>query len=102
MGTSSRASCPRWPSLRGNSWPMITLFSSQGDFCATAVEGIAAHTVHALHSCLQQDLYKQITYSLCHVHAFLKHQCWSCLSLTCNLFILLAANFKLRHCPPVS
>src|SRR5947208_11604736 len=36
MGTSSRASCPRWPSLRGNSWPMITLFSSQGDFCATA------------------------------------------------------------------
>src|SRR5206468_12280059 len=38
MGTSSRASCPRWPSLRGNSWPMITLFSSQGDFCATAME----------------------------------------------------------------
>src|SRR5438552_16782691 len=38
MGTSSRASCPRWPSLRGNSWPMITLFSSQGDFCATAIQ----------------------------------------------------------------
>src|SRR5207302_9399673 len=38
MGTSSRASCPRWPSLRGNSWPMITLFSSQGDFCATATK----------------------------------------------------------------
>src|SRR5436190_18726682 len=40
MGTSSRASCPRWPSLRGNSWPMITLFSSQGDFCATALKAI--------------------------------------------------------------
>src|SRR5439155_1940554 len=40
MGTSSRASCPRWPSLRGNSWPMITLFSSQGDFCATAKKGL--------------------------------------------------------------
>src|SRR6266568_62362 len=40
MGTSSRASCPRWPSLRGNSWPMITLFSSQGDFCATAIRAL--------------------------------------------------------------
>ncbi len=38
------------------------------------VEGIAAHTVHALHSGLQQDLYKQISHSLCHVHALLKHQ----------------------------
>src|SRR5882762_5070374 len=37
MGASSLASCPRWPSLRGYSWPMITLFSLQGDFCATAV-----------------------------------------------------------------
>src|SRR6516162_9217734 len=36
MGTSSRASSPRWLSLRGNSLPMITLISSQGDFCATA------------------------------------------------------------------
>src|SRR5216684_2108602 len=36
MGASSLASCPRWPSLRGYSWPMITLFSLQGDFCATA------------------------------------------------------------------
>src|SRR5262245_18593114 len=36
MGTSSRASCPRWLSLRGDSLPMITLISSQGDFCATA------------------------------------------------------------------
>src|SRR5262249_56134 len=36
MGTSSRASRPRWLSLRGNSLPMITLISSQGDFCATA------------------------------------------------------------------
>src|SRR5467141_2146974 len=38
MGASSLASCPRWPSLRGYSWPMITLFSLQGDFCATAYE----------------------------------------------------------------
>src|SRR4030095_2240174 len=37
MGTSSRASCPRWLSLRGDSLPMITLISSQGDFCATAL-----------------------------------------------------------------
>src|SRR5262249_492946 len=36
MGTSSRASGPRWLSLRGDSLPMITLISSQGDFCATA------------------------------------------------------------------
>src|SRR5262245_35763468 len=36
MGTSWRASCPRWPSLRIDSLPMITLFPSQGDFCATA------------------------------------------------------------------
>src|SRR6516162_2074357 len=36
MGTSSRASSPRWLSLRGNSLLMITLISSQGDFCATA------------------------------------------------------------------
>src|SRR5262249_37521 len=36
MGTSWRASCSRWPSLRADSLPMITLFHSQGDFCATA------------------------------------------------------------------
>src|ERR1043165_9317812 len=36
MGTSWRASCLRWPSWMGDSWPMITLFLSQGDFCATA------------------------------------------------------------------
>src|SRR5437016_3953386 len=36
MGTSWRASCPRWPSFMGDSSPMITLFPSQGDFCATA------------------------------------------------------------------
>src|SRR5439155_7441512 len=36
MGTSWRASCPRWLSLRGDSLPMITLLPSQGDFCATA------------------------------------------------------------------
>src|SRR6266700_6209218 len=36
MGTSWQASCPRRPSLREDSWPMITLFPSQGDFCATA------------------------------------------------------------------
>src|SRR5438046_7690315 len=48
MGTSSRASCPRWPSLRGNSWPMITLFSSQGDFCATAFIHICTYRVDRL------------------------------------------------------
>src|SRR5713101_1313877 len=37
MGTSWRASCPRWLCLRRDSLPMITLFLSQGDFCATAV-----------------------------------------------------------------
>src|SRR5260370_29541016 len=36
MGASLRASCSRWLSLRGDSLPMITLFLSQGDFCATA------------------------------------------------------------------
>src|SRR5215467_3135972 len=36
MGTSWPTSCPRWPSLRGDVLPMITLFPSQGDFCATA------------------------------------------------------------------
>src|SRR4029450_1942049 len=36
MGTSWRASCPRWASLIGDSWPTIPLFPSQGDFCATA------------------------------------------------------------------
>src|SRR5215510_2199351 len=39
MGASWQASCSRWLSLRGNSWPMITLFSSQGRFCATAKNG---------------------------------------------------------------
>src|SRR4029450_10553849 len=38
MGTSSRASGSRWPSLRGDSWPMITLFPSQGDFYGTAID----------------------------------------------------------------
>src|SRR5262249_22251383 len=36
-GTSWRASGPRWPSFRGDGWPMITLFPSQGDFYATAL-----------------------------------------------------------------
>ena len=36
MGTSARASCPRWLNLRRGSLPMITLFLSQGDFYATA------------------------------------------------------------------
>src|SRR5438445_6086603 len=40
MGTSWRASCPRWLSLRGDSLPMITLLPSQGDFCATAKKRI--------------------------------------------------------------
>src|SRR6516164_6913891 len=51
MGTSSRASSPRWLSLRGNSLPMITLISSQGDFCATACggkENIEMHHVRHL------------------------------------------------------
>src|SRR4030095_6693782 len=39
MGTSWRASGPRWPSLRGDVLPMRTLFPSQGDFCATAING---------------------------------------------------------------
>src|SRR6267143_4810710 len=43
MGASSLASCPRWPSLRGYSWPMITLFSLQGDFCATAMHPMRFH-----------------------------------------------------------
>src|SRR5262249_51110304 len=38
MGASWRASCSRWLSLRGNPWPMITPFFSQGRFCATAAE----------------------------------------------------------------
>jgi hypothetical protein len=38
MGTSTRASGPRWLSLRGDSLPMITLIASQGDFCATAAD----------------------------------------------------------------
>src|SRR5713101_2158110 len=38
IGTSWRASGPRWPSLRADSLPMITLFPSQGDFCATALQ----------------------------------------------------------------
>src|SRR5215475_2162861 len=36
MGTSARASCPRWLNLRGDALPMRTLIASQGDFCATA------------------------------------------------------------------
>src|SRR5262249_52053206 len=39
MGASWRASGLRWPSLRGDILPMITLFPSQGDFCATAFGG---------------------------------------------------------------
>src|SRR5437660_33880 len=45
MGTSWRASCPRWLSLRGDSLPMITLLPSQGDFCATAVIDIIEATL---------------------------------------------------------
>src|SRR5262249_27599815 len=36
MGTSWPTSCPRWFGVREDSSPMITLFLSQGDFCATA------------------------------------------------------------------
>src|SRR3989442_6321849 len=51
MGTSWRASCPRWPSLRRNSWPMITLFPSQGDFCATATEACSFRHVCENNDC---------------------------------------------------
>src|SRR5215469_7483371 len=34
------------------------------------VEGVAAHTISSLDSCLQQDIYKQISYSLCHIDSF--------------------------------
>src|SRR6516164_3368911 len=36
MGTSWRASGPRWPSVKVDSLPMITLLPSQRDFYATA------------------------------------------------------------------
>jgi hypothetical protein len=36
MGTSARASCPRWLNLRRGSSPMITPFLLQGDVYATA------------------------------------------------------------------
>src|SRR6266446_9538481 len=38
MGASWLASGLRWPSLRGDVVPMITLFPSQGYFCATALK----------------------------------------------------------------
>jgi hypothetical protein len=36
-----------------------------------SVERIAADTVNSLNSCLHQNIHKQISYSLCHVFAFL-------------------------------
>src|SRR5712691_11369946 len=45
MGASWRASGPRWPSLTGDILPMITLFLSQGDFCATAFPSICISDV---------------------------------------------------------
>src|SRR5713226_4577738 len=45
MGASWRASGPRWPSLMGDILPMITLFPSQGDFCATADNRRTQHLV---------------------------------------------------------
>src|SRR5215475_11316724 len=59
MGASWQASCSRWLSLRGNSWPMITLFSSQGRFCATAfndLTDIPQHRFDALHRWLNEQL----------------------------------------------
>src|SRR2546426_2206600 len=47
MGTSWRASCPRWLCLRRDSLPMITLFLSQGDFCATAYNAFYKATAHS-------------------------------------------------------
>src|SRR6266481_3316894 len=43
MGASWPTSCPRWYGLREDSLPMITLFPSQGDFCATAVKQMRDH-----------------------------------------------------------
>src|SRR6266508_2137162 len=51
MGTSWRASGPRWPSLREDVLPMITLFPSQGDFCATANYRIKSSQFHACVVC---------------------------------------------------
>src|SRR5262249_21671934 len=55
MGTSGRASGPRWPSLRGDVLPMITLFPSQGDFCVTADNGSESNGVRTqfLHRMVQ-------------------------------------------------
>src|SRR5215471_15866780 len=49
MGTSWRASGPRWPRLRADSLPMITLFPSQGDFCATAAKDLVMAQITARH-----------------------------------------------------
>src|SRR6266446_5576998 len=47
MGISWPASCPRWYGLREDSLPMITLFPSQGDFCATAeIPFVKVEAVH--------------------------------------------------------
>src|SRR4029453_11929017 len=43
MGTSWPASYPHWHGVREVSWPMITLFHSQGGFKATAVPHITSH-----------------------------------------------------------
>src|SRR5262245_61440798 len=54
MGTSWQASGPRWPSLRTDSLPMITLFHSQGDFCATALRvlrNVEHCLVHRVEQC---------------------------------------------------
>src|SRR5262245_56187239 len=59
MGTSERASGPRWPSWRDNSMPMITLISSQGDFCATASRGCHSASI-------KDDTGRPIELAVCH------------------------------------
>src|SRR6266851_8420281 len=66
MGASWRASGPRWPSLTGDILPMITLFLSQGDFCATAnkqriyftpaIKGVST-SQHMSHSVIRLSCY---------------------------------------------
>src|SRR5262249_39807843 len=36
------------------------------------VQGVAAHTVNSLNSCLQQDIYQQVVHSLCPVNSFVE------------------------------
>src|SRR5262245_59621908 len=35
------------------------------------VQGVATNTVNSLNSCLQQDIYQNVSHSLCHVNSLL-------------------------------